>query len=45
MWFWDHEEEADEGEPPSEDNIELKAPDWQTFLDTLRPLDEAPTGE
>src|SRR6266516_8153476 len=31
VWFWDHEEEADEGEPPSEDNIELRAPNWRTF--------------
>jgi hypothetical protein len=38
VWFWDHEEEADEGEPPTEDNLTLKAPDWQTFLDSLRPL-------
>jgi cell wall assembly regulator SMI1 len=38
VWFWDHEEEADEGEPPTEDNIERKAPDWQTFLDALRPV-------
>lgn len=37
VWFWDHEEEADEGEPPAENNIERKAPDWQTFLDSLRP--------
>jgi cell wall assembly regulator SMI1 len=41
VWFWDHEEEADEGEPPSENNIEIKARDWQTFLDGLRPLDQA----
>lgn len=40
VWFWDHEEEAGEGEPPSEDNIELKARDWQAFLDGLRPLDQ-----
>jgi cell wall assembly regulator SMI1 len=40
VWFWDHEEEADEGEPPSEDNLEWKAPDWLTFLDGLRPVDE-----
>ena len=38
VWFWDHEDEADEGEPPSEDNITIKAPDWQTFLDSLCPL-------
>lgn len=38
VWFWDHEEEADEGEPPTEDNIELRAPDWPTFLASLEPL-------
>ena len=41
VWFWDHEEEADEGEPPSEDNITLKAQDWRTFLDSLLPLDDS----
>jgi cell wall assembly regulator SMI1 len=38
VWFWDHEEEADEGAPPSEDNLEYKAPDWPTFLAGLEPL-------
>lgn len=38
VWFWDHEEEADEGDPPSEDNINLKAPDWPSFLESLQPL-------
>ncbi|GHO97304.1 hypothetical protein KSF_073520 [Reticulibacter mediterranei] len=38
VWFWDHEEEADEGEPPTEDNIERKASDWLSFLDSLQPL-------
>ncbi len=37
VWFWNHEEEADEGEPPSEDNIELRASDWQTFIEGIRP--------
>ena len=41
VWFWDREKEASEGEPPAEDNIELKAPDWLTFLDSFRLLDEA----
>ncbi len=35
VWFWDHEEEADEGEPPSEDNISLKAGSWTGFLEGL----------
>jgi len=39
VWFWDHEEEADEGEPPTEDNLRLRAPDWQSFLTSLEPLE------
>jgi hypothetical protein len=39
VWFWDHEEEADEDEPPTEENLEYRAPDWQTFLDSLEPLE------
>lgn len=38
VWFWDHEEEADEGEPPSEENIELRAPNWDEFLAGLQPV-------
>jgi cell wall assembly regulator SMI1 len=38
VWFWDHEKEADEGELPTEDNLELKATDWFSFLDSLQPL-------
>lgn len=38
VWFWDHEEETGEGDPPTMDNITLKAPDWRTFLDSLQPL-------
>ena len=41
VWFWDHEQEADEDEPPTEDNIKLMAPDWPTFLASLQPVDEA----
>jgi cell wall assembly regulator SMI1 len=37
VWFWDHEEEANEGEPPSEDNIQYKTADWPTFLNQLTP--------
>lgn len=37
IWFWDHEREAPEGEPPTEDNIELKAPGLQAFLESLQP--------
>lgn len=38
VWFWDHEEEANEGEPPTEDNIQFKAPSWTGFLEGLRAL-------
>jgi hypothetical protein len=37
VWFWDHEEGAEEDEPPTEDNIREVAPDWRTFLDRLAP--------
>lgn len=36
VWFWDHEEEADEGDPPSEDNIEHRADGWNEFLAGLQ---------
>jgi cell wall assembly regulator SMI1 len=39
VWFWDHEWEADEDEPPTEENIERRAKDWRTFLDSLQPPD------
>jgi hypothetical protein len=39
VWFWDHEEEADEGESPAEGNIELKAPNWAAFLEGLQPIE------
>jgi cell wall assembly regulator SMI1 len=38
IWFWDHEEEADEGDPPSEENIELKAGSWNEFFAGLQPV-------
>jgi cell wall assembly regulator SMI1 len=38
VWFWDHEREADEDEPPTEDNIQLKAPSWAAFLQGLQPI-------
>jgi cell wall assembly regulator SMI1 len=37
VWFWDHEEEADEDEPPTEDNLTLKSPSWLDFLANLQP--------
>ena len=38
VWFWDHEGEADEGEPPREDNLTYKAEDWPSFLNGLQPV-------
>jgi len=38
VWFWDHEEEADEGEPPREDNLTYRADDWPSFLAGLEPV-------
>jgi cell wall assembly regulator SMI1 len=35
VWFWDHEEEADEGEPPSEENLTWKSGSWVGFLQGL----------
>lgn len=37
VWFWDHEEEADEDEPPTEDNLDIRAPGWTDFLQGLQP--------
>jgi len=39
VWFWDHENEADEDEPPTEDNIARASSDWRAFLDCLEPVD------
>jgi len=44
VWFWYHEEEADEGEPPAEDNLGFKASSWTGFLEGLRPLGGAEAG-
>jgi hypothetical protein len=38
VWFWDHELEADEDEPATEDNLTYQAADWLTFLSSLKPL-------
>ena len=37
VWFWNHEREADEDEPPSEENIRRMAPNWGAFLESLGP--------
>lgn len=39
VWFWFHEEEADEGETPTEDNLTYKAASWSAFLETLQPVE------
>jgi cell wall assembly regulator SMI1 len=40
VWFWDHEEEADEGESPGEDNINQVATSWSAFLRDAMPIPE-----
>jgi len=40
VWFWDHEEEADEDEPPTEDNVSQIATDWRAFIERLGPIEE-----
>lgn len=35
VWFWDHEAEADEGEPPRDDNITRIAASFPAFLGAL----------
>jgi hypothetical protein len=37
VWFWDHESEADEGEPPRVDNLSMVAASFTSFLAALRP--------
>ncbi len=37
VWFWDHEYEADEGEPPADDNITRISEDWESFFQSLQP--------
>jgi SMI1-KNR4 cell-wall len=39
VYFWDHEEEADEGEIPTYDNLYLVANDFDDFLADLREND------
>jgi cell wall assembly regulator SMI1 len=40
VWFWDHEREADEDDPPTEDNLRWAAANWAAFLDSLGPPPE-----
>lgn len=38
VWFWNHELEADEGEPPTEENLKPAAADWASFIGSLEPV-------
>ncbi|GLW31856.1 SMI1/KNR4 family protein [Actinoplanes regularis] len=38
VWFWDHEEEACEDEPPSEENVTLVAENWTDLLRKVQPV-------
>lgn len=44
VWFWDHEQEVDEDEAPTEDNLTRVAGDWPAFLQSLRPTSATTTG-
>lgn len=37
VWFWDHEQEADEGEPPTTANLDQVADSWSQFLNGIQP--------
>jgi cell wall assembly regulator SMI1 len=37
VYFWDHEEESDEGQPPSTENVYLIASGFDAFLANLTP--------
>ena len=41
VFFWDHELEADEGEPPSDKNVFKIADSFSNFLFKLRKFDES----
>lgn len=36
IWFWDHEEEVEEGEDPGWDNLYYVAPNFSAFLERLK---------
>ncbi len=40
IYFWDHEEEVDEGETPTMQNVYWVAPGFLAFLECLRPQQE-----
>lgn len=40
VYYWDHEEEVDEGEPPDYTNVYFIADSFSTLLDSLKALPE-----
>jgi hypothetical protein len=44
VFFWSHEEEADEGEPPSYENLHFVANSFHELLDSLVDLPEEDSG-
>lgn len=45
VYFWDHEEEAEEGEPPARRNLHRIADSFRDFAASLRPVSDAPASE
>ena len=45
VYFWDHEEEAEEGEPPARRNLHRIADSFRDFAASLRPVSGAPARE
>lgn len=41
VYFWDHEYEGEEDEPPSLDTLTFLSPTFRDFLESLRPDDDA----
>jgi hypothetical protein len=44
VYLWDHEEEAEEGEPPTRRNLHRIAGSFRDFAASLRPASDAPAG-
>jgi hypothetical protein len=42
VYFWDHEEEADEGAPPTRENLYRIAGSFRDFAASLRPASDTP---
>jgi hypothetical protein len=45
VWFWDHEQEAEEGDPPREDNLTMVAESFDEFASRLVAPDDADVPE